>query len=964
MDPERWAAVGRLYDAALAQPVERRTAFLAEACAGDEELRREVESLLAQDISAGGVLTGGAVGAAAGLVSDVGRSTLVGRRIGAYQILAPIGAGGMGEVYRARDTRLGREVAIKILPRAFTADADRLTRFEREARVLASLNHPHIAAIYGLEESGPRGRALVLELVEGETLAERISRTGSKGLPVTEALDIARQIAEALDAAHEKGIVHRDLKPANTKITPQGVVKVLDFGLAKLDVSGRDGTGGAFTEAPTITVDDTREGLIVGTAAYMSPEQARGQAVDKRTDIWAFGCVLYEMLAGRAPFRGDTVSDTLVAVLEREPDWSRLPAETPVGVRHLLSRCLEKNPKQRLRDIGDLRLDIDAAVAPPVVAVAPPRRIRAWIWVTAALAAALAGFIGGARLRAPSAERRLQFSLIMEHNNAYASIPRVSPDGSMVVYPATDSTGRRQLWLRRLDSDNASPIAGTDDALYPFWSPDGLWIGFYAQPKLKKVARDGGSLQTLATLPAFDGTAAWSGTGEIVYAPGNRTPLYSMSASGGASTRLTTLNESLGENSHRSLRFLPDGRHFLFSARCANRENNAMYSGSLDSNEIRRLAPIQSNVAYVPPVGGAGPMLLYVRDGELYRQPFDGQALSGQAERLMKVAYRAISMQGLFDVSIDGRVLITSLPSATTQHLAWFDRNGVSTGTLGPAGQFEQPRISPDGNRVIFNRPDENGGNRDVWMVEIDRAVAARLTTDPANEWSQTWSADGRRILFASDRNHHVVGSAWEKTSLDPGAGERPIDALPDWANPEDMSTDGRWIAFSNGAAHGDIWIAPTFGDMKPFRFIDTGFDDRDPHFSPDTKWIAYYSNETGRFEVYLRPFSGTPAASGRKIQVSLRGGFYPTWNRDGTELAYLGPDSKVYAASMKDFARSDSVPTPRSLFTACAGSAPTGSATQGSPYDVSPDGERFLFACSDAVDDRYIVNVNWQSPR
>jgi len=346
--PDRWESVERLYHAALAQPAERRAAYLADACGTDEELRREVEALLAQNVSAGAVLTGGAVGAAAGLISDAGRSVLTCRRIGAYQILAPLGAGGMGEVYRARDTRLGRDVAIKILPRAFTSDADRLARFEREARVLASLNHPHIAAIYGIEDAptddGASIRTLVLELVDGETLAERIARSESKGLRITEALDIARQIIEALDAAHEKGIVHRDLKPANIKITPQGAVKVLDFGLAKLDASSGNSAVGV-TRAPTITVNETREGLIIGTAAYMSPEQARGQAVDKRTDIWAFGCVLYEMLTGRAPFARPTITDTLAAVVEREPEWDALPLETPGNLRDLLHRSLQKDVK-------------------------------------------------------------------------------------------------------------------------------------------------------------------------------------------------------------------------------------------------------------------------------------------------------------------------------------------------------------------------------------------------------------------------------------------------------------------------------------------------------------------------------------------------------------------------------------------------------------------------------------------
>jgi serine/threonine-protein kinase len=355
-------------------------------------------------------------------------------------------------------------------------------------------------------------------------------------------------------------------------------------------------------------------------------------------------------------------------------------------------------------------------------------------------------------------------------------------------------------------------------------------------------------------------------------------------------------------------------------------------------------------------------MLVFARDGVLYRQPFDGQALSGEPMRLGDVAYRAISLQALFDVSMDGRVLISSPPSASTQHLTWFDRTGANKGTMGPPGQFQQPRISPDGRRVIFNRPDDNGGNRDLWMIETGRGVAGRLTTDPANEWNEFWTFDGRRVIFSSDRNGHLAGSGWEKTSLDAGAGEQPIEGVPNWGNPEDITADGRWITFTNGATHGDIWIVPTFGDRKPFRFLDSGFDDRIPRFSPDGKWITYHSNESGRFEVYVRPFAGAPAESGRKTQVSLQGGFYATWVRSGEELFYLGPDSRLYVADMKGFARSGSIPTSRPLFTTCAGSAPTGSATQGSGFDVSPEGSRVLFVCSDALTNRNIVTVNWQA--
>ena len=545
---------------------------------------------------------------------------------------------------------------------------------------------------------------------------------------------------------------------------------------------------------------------------------------------------------------------------------------------------------------------------------------------------------------------------------AEADCPRVSPVGSASVYTAVDPSGKRQIWLRPLDSDNPKPVAGTDDALYPFWSPDGRWIGFYAQRRLKKINREGGSAETIVALPAFDGTAAWSATNEILYAPGNRAPLYRISDKGGTPQQVTMLDAARGENSHRLVRFLPDGKHFLFVARCNNRENNALYSGALDSGEVQRVAPIQSSVAYAPPSDGRAGMLIFARESMLYRQPFDGATLSGEAVPLMDVSYRPVGLQAFFDLSLDGTVLLSQPPSTTEENLVWFDRKGVKSGGLGPAGKFEQPEISPDGNRVVFNRPDDNGGNRDVWIIETARGTASRLTVTQANEWSAIWAPDSQRIAFASDRNGHRDGATWEKTSMDPGAQESAIEGLPEWANPADWSADGKWIAFVNGAVHGDIWIAPMFGDHKPFRFFDSGFEDRNPHFSPDGKWIAYSSNESGRFEAYVRPFEGKPAESGKKIQISLQGGFYPTWNRNGKELFYLGPDSKLYVAPLANLGNSEALSLPQPLFTACSGNTPTGSATQGSGFDVSPDGLKFLFVCSNEMPNKYTVTVNWSA--
>jgi Tol biopolymer transport system component len=908
MTPERFRQIEDLYHAARED-----RAVLAKA---DPDLRREVESLLAQDSSKTGTLDHPAWEGAAGLTKFDATATVItpGTQLGPYKIQGPLGAGGMGEVFRAVDTRLGRAVAIKTSQQQFSE------RFEREARAISSLNHPHICTLYDV---GPN--YLVMELCEGETLAARLKKGK---LSIDDTVRYGTQIADALAAAHAKGIVHRDLKPGNVMVTKSGV-KVLDFGLAK---SSQD---------ETITASR----MVMGTPAYMAPEQREGKECDARTDIYALGLVLYEMATGVR-----TAPDRLTPLESVSPQ-----------ITHVLQRCLDPDPAERWQTASDVRRELEWAgkVALTPQSVAPVSQVRL-VWTIALIAcSAILAAIVSVYLRSASPDRPVQFSL---SRTAYATtIPRLAPDGGAIVYPEVDASGQRKLWLRRLDSAEAKPLSGTEDALSPFWSPDGRWIGFYAQQKLKKVSRDGGSPQTIIALAAFDGTAAWSSTGEILYSPENRAPLYRIPDSGGTPRQVTKLDESRGENSHRFVRFLPDGKHFLFSARSSDRENNALYSGSVESGEIRRLAPIQSNVAYVPPREGRIGWLVFAHEGELYLQAFDGKTLSGEPLRLMDVGYNSIGMRALFDVSMDGRVLVSSPPSNTEQNLTWFDRKGMSAGTLGAPGEYQQPRISPDGTRVIFNRPDDNGGNRDVWLLETRRGIAARLTKDPANEWNDTWSPDGRRILFASDRGGHRVGSVWEKASMDPGAGERPVEGLPDWANPEDWSADGNWIAFSNGAKHGDVWIAPTLGDKKPFRFFDSGSEDRLPRFSPDGKWIAYHSNESGRFEIYVRPFAGAPDESGRKMQISVQGGFYATWSRDGKELFFLGPDSKLYAAAVKELDRTAIVLTPRPLFTICAGNTPTGASTQGSGFDVAPDGQKFLFACNKVSQDEYTVTVNWQ---
>jgi eukaryotic-like serine/threonine-protein kinase len=924
MPPYPFERIESIYQVALKLEPDERSAYLDSACLGNTELRREVEALLEQATERHGVTfpkesRSGSENET--LLDSTVTVVNIGTQLGPYKIEAPLGRGGMGEVFRAVDTRLGRKVAIKISSEKFNE------RFEREAHAISALNHPNICTLHDVGAS-PSGVAyLVMELLEGESLAERLKRGK---LPIEETIKYGTQIADALAAAHAKGITHRDLKPGNIMLTKTGI-KVLDFGLAK---SAHDATM-------------TASNVVMGTPAYMAPEQFERKEADARTDIYALGLVLYEMAAGKRATQGQM------------PPLDELPPP----FAHVVERCLPQDPEERWQTAKDVQSELGwIARSKQTAAVAQSALGARQLWALGFLA--VVGSLGLAAviyLRPAATEQPVQFSLLLDRT-AYGDVPRISPHGDMIVFPAIDAAGRRQLWLRRLESDDAKPIVGTDDALYPFWSADGRSIGFYAQQKLKRINLDGGGGQTIISLPAFDGTAAWSSTGEILYAPGNRTALYRVSDKGGNPREFSRLDASRGENSHRLVRFLSDGKRFLFSARSSNRENNALYSGSIDSGDIRRIASIQSNVAYVPPMARHPGTLVFVRESVLYRQPFDGATLSGEPVRLMDIGYRAISMQGFFDVSADGKVLLTRPPYTIEQRLTWFDRKGTNLGTLGSVGTFEQPQISPNGDRVIFNRPDDNGGNRDVWLIETARGTASRLTVNQANEWNAIWAPDGRRIAFASDRTGTRDGSTWEKTSMDPGAGENRVEGLPDWANPEDWSRDGKWIAFSNGAQHGDIWIAPFGGDRKPFRFFDSGFEDRIPRFSPDGNWIAYHSNESGRFEIYVRPFYGKPAQSGEKIQISLQGGFYATWSRTGKELFFLGPDSKLYYVPVTDLGHSKSIPTPQPLFIACPGNVPTGSATQGSGFDVAPGGSKFLFACSTDLPNKYTITINWQA--
>ena len=876
MTPERWAEIERLYHAALERNGDARAALLADACADDDALRKEVESLLVQRSAAGFLSTPALAGYGVG-------TTVIGQSLGPYVIAAGLGEGGMGEVYRARDTRLGRDVAIKILPRLFTTDPEHLARFEREARLLAALNHPHIGAIYGLEEL-EGAPALVLELIDGDTLAERIDQGA---LPLAEALTVAAQIADALDTAHEKGIVHRDLKPANIKITRDGVVKVLDFGLAK--AAGGDSPGVDLTQSPTITVGGTRGGVILGTPAYMSPEQARGKPVDKRTDIWAFGCVLFEMLTGRLAFLGDTLPDTMAAILERQPDWTTLPDATTANVRRLLQRCLEKNVKQRLRDIGDARMEIrDAMALPPPSRPAESttrssadllpggsrqggaqagdeRRMPRWIWA-AMLGLSVLGLGLEWTLTRPRPSvvdmRTLRLTVAPPPGTVFRGEngAAISPDGRQLAFVARSSNGVK-LWMRPLNSLASRELPGTDDAAFPFWSPDSRSIGFFAAGKLKRVTLAGGLPAVICDVGSGRG-GTWNGEGVILFNAVNDGPLMRVSATGGTPVPLTTVDAGQRENSHRWPQFLPGGRRFLYFIRG---ENPGVYLGSLDRPQEKvRLLSINTNAVYAPDRDKRSGHLFWVQDGALRAQPFapENHHLTGEAITVAdEVAFGPASRLSAVSAANDG-TLVYGGTEITRYQLTWYDRNGKSLGILGPADEYSGLRISPDFKRLAFLRR----GN--VWQMDFARGIPTSVTFRGVVPNDPIWSPDGQRIAYGAAKGTTGPPNLFSQNTNGTGSEELLIESH-DSLWPEDWSQDGKFLLYSlttNDIAsktQSDLWLLPMAGDRRPVPFLTTPFRESHGQFSPDGRWIAYGSDESGRNEVVRAELSS------RRLEVA-----------------------------------------------------------------------------------------------
>ncbi|HXQ25320.1 MAG TPA: protein kinase [Candidatus Acidoferrales bacterium] len=895
-----------------------------------------------------------------------------GTKLGPYEITGAIGAGGMGEVYRARDAKLGRDVALKVLPEAFARDVERMARFQREAKVLASLNHPNIATIHELEDSG-KTHALVMELVEGPTLADRIK---SGPIPINEALPIAKQMCDALEYAHERGIVHRDLKPANVKVTSGDAVKVLDFGLAKA-IEG-DAASIDIATSPTISRMATLAGVLLGTAAYMSPEQAKGKVVDRRADIWGFGCVLFEMLTGKMAFSGESVTDTLAAVIKEEPDWSQLPAATPVRVRVLLQRCLQKDPKQRLRDIGDARISLDEVLsgAPQDAsfeAAAAPRWRRMLPWTIAATAVAVAAMAVAfwaprrtATTPAAVEPVRFQISLPEKMTTAGTGGSALSPDGHQLAFAAAGSDGVQRLWVRALDSLEARPLPGSElpDIPIPFfWSPDSRYIAFYADGKLKKTVVSGGAVEVLCDLQQTAVGGSWSPDGVIIFGQA-RGGLMRVSANGGDASPVTILDSSRGENHHVFPSFLPDGRHFIYLRTSTKPGNSGVYVGSLDAKpdeqDTKLRLATHFAAAYVPSSDPYSGQLLFVRDGALLSQSFDARRLALADEAVTVVDHiGAFRDHGFFSSSANG-VLVYRTGGGANSQLRWFDRQGKVLGMALEVGpEIASLSLSSDGTRAAVGRASQ--GKTGLWLVDLSRGTSTRFTFGPANAFSGIWSPDGSRIIFAA--NSSGESDLYQKLA----SGVKDEELLlksTERAFPTSWSRDGRFVLFTvaNLKTPANLWVLPLQGDRKPIPFLQTEFNEGDGHFSPDGHWIAYVSDESGRNEIYVQTFSpdsaGATSGAGTKVLISTEGGSDPRWRGDGKELYYVSSDGTLTAVDVTTSPRFQAG-VPKALFRVPPASGfPT-------PYswDLAPGGKRFLFPAPPEQDTiPFTVVLNWQA--
>ena len=867
----------------------------------------------------------------------------------------------MGQVYRATDTRLKRQVAIKILPPALAADADRLARFQREAEVLAALNHPHIAAIYGLEESGGVS-ALVMELVDGEDLSQRIARGP---IPVAEALVLARQIAEALEAAHDRGIIHRDLKPANIKVRADGTVKVLDFGLAKAlepSPAAVESAAAATITSPAVTVP----GMILGTAAYMSPEQARGTAVDKRADIWGFGCVFYEMLTGTRAFPGRHVTEVLASVLAREPDWSLLPAGLSPAIATYLRRCLHKDPKQRIHDIGDVRLALDGVfdVATPLPGPPPPLR-RGWALPAGAafLAAVAAAAVMASWLMRPpppAAPRITRLEVGTAGDTALTLIDAqrhiaITPDGSRVVYAGNRNN---TLLVRRLDDLEPTPLfQGSSRGL--FISPDSAWIGFGAGGQLKKVPVGGGPVETIVVMDAPTSRGAtWGQDGSIIFATTNGTTgLQQVKANGEGLVVLTRPDREHGEADHVWPEWLPDGKHVLFTIAPSSGGLEAFKVAVLDvATRTRTVLFAGSHASYVPAAAGdASGHLLFMTAGTLWAVAFDLGRLETRGSPVVALRDVVTSTNGSIDavMSADGTLAYVSGPplAEAARTLAWVDAKGAETPIPAPPRAYVHPRLSRDGRRLALYTSDQE---LDVWLSDLARPTLTRVTSGASVESYPVWTPDERRLIFSS-QSESVGNLYWQRA--DGGAAPERLTESPNLQLPTAVSPDGTVLVFMEVNVKGDYDLMQMTldGEHKVASLVQTAFSERNGIISHDGRWLAYEADDSGRFEIYVSPF---PDVSSGRTLISTEGGVRPLWSRQGMALFYVSPTGAVMAVTVS--------PGPPLNISAPAVRVPEGYFTSpgnpGRTYDVSLDGERLLMIKDDQQNTphQFVIVQNW----
>jgi Tol biopolymer transport system component len=933
MDASSWSRVKAVVDAALERTPDERATFVLQACGADRALREEVESLLIAMEQAGSFGERPALQSLASSQDEVNdaisdptpHAFKPGDSLGPYTVLEFVGAGGMGEVYRARDARLNRDVALKIRSEAFAPDSDRLARFRREAQVLASLNHPNIAAIHGLEESDI-GQALVLEFVDGPTLADRVAEGP---LPLAEALSIAKQIADGFSAAHQSGVVHRDLKPSNIKLRPDGTVKILDFGLAKT-VKSKDPRSVSFDALSVLSSVMSHAGVIFGTADYMSPEQALGRAVDKRTDIWAFGCVLYEIITGRRAFRGENVQDVLAAVLLHAPDWSALPANLPDGLVTLLHRCLEKDPDRRLQDVADIRTAIEKADAKtPVIVTWSRGRLTRWAAGVVATVAASAAVWGGLRptgatTKAAQPMTRLLIGLPASEPLALAaSMPlglgqpsiAISSDGTRLVY-VLERQSVRQLYLRALDQFDAAPIPKTEGAFGPFFSPDGRWIGFFAENKLRKVAVSGGSPITLCDAPNPYG-GSWGADGTIVFSVDEGRRPMRVHETEGACQRVP-VKDDRGSWKHPDI--LPSGKAAIVS-----KPSEGVGVLSLETGEFRVLVEGAGGGRYSP-----SGHVIFARPGALLAVPFelDRMTVTGTATVILEgvrtedvppLAQAAFSRNGTLVYAPGG------LPRNTTRPV-WVDRHG----NVEPLGMLPRTygavSLSPDGRRLAIVIGDPNN---DIWVQDLERGTLTRLTSG-GNNVEPTWTPDGTRVAY-TERTRGAATAFWAPAD---GSGDpEPLFDRGHQGVVSSFSPNNDVVAFHARAPDTgmDLWVRPWKGKQPPQVFLRTRATEAGAMFSSNGRWIAYASDESGQYEVYVRPYPPGPG----KWRVSTVGGVHVIWSRDGKELFYRnGNKWMAVAVHLEPEFKPEA---PRLLF-----EGPY-VVVGGQSYDVAPDGRRFL---------------------